>query len=224
MMEKNTIFDEFSNNVAVWCGKNMDAMDLAGVVDCFAAQKISVLSVPLGAVETVWPWVEGKNVKIMSRFYFPDKIISEQQISDVTAQINSSFKQGANGAQVFLPYAALDDLVKQTHVIRDDLFFNKFLSIGIDISEIDSQDWPVVFENLKKINASALTLVLTKDDGAKSDFVGRVYGMLNQWGDDNKFDLHFAFGPNFMRIEQAIRLVQVMKPNLMNRLKFFVNV
>ena len=101
MMEKNTIFDEFSNNVAVWCGKNMDAMDLAGVVDCFAAQKNSVLSVPLGAVETVWPWVEGKNVKIMSRFYFPDKIISEQQISDVTAQINSSFKQGANGAQVF---------------------------------------------------------------------------------------------------------------------------
>lgn len=224
MMEKNTIFDEYSGNVALWCPSGIEATDLAAMVDFLTQQNISVMSIPADAVEMVWPWIEDKNVKIMSRFYFPDNVISERQISDVTVRINSSFKHGATGAQVFLPYAALNDLVQQTHIIRDDLFFNKFLSIGIDISEINSSDWLDLFDNLIKINASALTLVLTKDDGNKSDFVGRIYGMLTQWKDDNKFDLHFAFGPNLFRAEQAIRLVEIIKPDLMKGLKFFVNV
>ena len=65
--------------------------------------------------------------------------------------------------------------------------------------------------------------MFTKDAGDKSDFVGRIYGMLNTWDADNKFDLHFAFGPNFMRIEQALRLVQSVRPELVGRLKFWVN-
>ena len=223
-MEKNTVLEEYDKNLAAWCAVNMDSTDLAAVVNVLTERGVSVLSVPANVVETVWPWVEKQNVKIMARFYFPEKNISEKQISDVTQRINTAFKQGANGAQVFLPYAALADLVQQTHLIRDDLFFNKFLSIGVDISEIDSSDWGDLFQNLNKINASALTVVLTKDDGNKSDFVGRIYGMLDAWNQDNKFDLHFAFGPNFLRIEQALRLVKIMQPSLMKNMRFFVNV
>lgn len=223
-MEKNTVLEEYDKNLAAWCVVNMDSTDLAAVVNVLTERGVSVLSVPANVVETVWPWVEKQNVKIMARFYFPEKNISEKQISDVTQRINTAFKQGANGAQVFLPYAALADLVQQTHLIRDDLFFNKFLSIGVDISEIDSSDWGDLFQNLNKINASALTVVLTKDDGNKSDFVGRIYGMLDAWNQDNKFDLHFAFGPNFLRIEQALRLVKIMQPSLMKNMRFFVNV
>ena len=69
-----------------------------------------------------------------------------------------------------------------------------------------------------------MLFVFTKDTGKKSDFVGRIYAMLNAWSDDNKFDLHFAFGANFMRIEQAWRLVEKVKPDLISRVKFFINV
>ncbi len=223
MIDSNNIFNELMGKGAVWCGANLDAGDLAQVAAFVVDNGVDLVSVPAGGVQIVWPWLENKNVRIVSRFYFPNKKITVDQVSDVTGQINAVFKSGAIGAQVFLPYAALDDLVAQTHIIRDDLFFNRDLSIGIDVAEIEAYDWQDLFANLQKINATSLLLVMTKDAGNKSDFVGRLYGMLDAWNDDNKFDLHFAFGPNFMRIEQVLRLVESMRPELNNRLKFWVN-
>ena len=151
------------------------------------------------------------------------KKITEDKISDVTVRINTCLRQGADGAQVFLSYDALAGLVEQTHIVRDDLFFNKDLSIGMDVGEIGPFDWVGVFENLRKINASSVIFVFTHDTGDKSDFVGRIYGMLNAWDVANKFSLQFAFGPNLLRIEQTLRLVQRVRPNLMDGLRFWVN-
>ncbi len=221
MIDKNAVFDFIGVNAAVWCGADMDATDLAKSVQFVNEKKLSMISVAPNVVQTVWPWLEAGNVKIMSRFYMEK--INEGQISDVTVRINSALRQGAHGAQIFLPYRVLAELVEQTHVVRDDLFFNKDLAIGMDIADVGPFDWDDVFANLRKINASSVIFVLTKDSGDKSDFVGRLYGMLNAWGMDNKFNLHFAFGPNFMRIEQAQRLVQQVRPMLMDGLRFWIN-
>ena len=159
----------------------------------------------------------------MLLYDFGNKNITESQISEITIRINNAFKQGAHGAQIFLPYGALDDLVEQTHVIRDDLFFDKDLEIGIDIGDVDVFEWENLFQKLRKINASSVLFVFTKDTGKKSDFVGRIYAMLNAWNDNNDFDLHFAFGADFMRIEQVWRLVETLKPGLLSRVKFFVH-
>jgi hypothetical protein len=223
MMNKNIIFDDLSDVVAVWCGADIEAAELARMVDNVSRQNVGALSVVPAAVPVVWPWMEEMKTKIFARFYFPNSEISDDQISDVTIRINNAFKQGAHGAQIFMPYAALANLVEQTHVIRGDLFFNKDLVIGIDIADIASSDLDELFGNLRKINASALMLVLTKDLGAKSDFVGRLYGLLENWNSANNFDLHFALGRNFVRIEQAARLIQVMQPQLAKKMKFFVN-
>lgn len=223
MINKKIIFDDLSDVVSVWCGADVEVGDLARMVDDLTRCQVGALSVVPAVVPVVWPWMEKMNTKILARFYFPDAEITDKQISDVTIRINNAFKQGAHGAQVFLPYVALAGLVEQTHVIRGDLFFNKDLIIGIDIADIDSSDWGDLFEKLRKINASALLLVLTKDAGAKSDFVGRLYGMLDKWETENNFDLHFAFGQNFVRIEQTARLIRAMRPDLAKNMKFFVN-
>ena len=223
MMEKNTVFDMLGKCAALWCNADADGGDLARVTDFLNEKKLTDISVVPDSVATVWPWVENTQVKILARFYLPNKKVSEKQISDVTVRINNAFKRGAHGAQIFLPYVALGDLVEQTHVVRDDLFFNKDLVVGIDVDDIDVFEWDNLFEKLRKINASALMLVLTRDNGDRSDFVGRIYAMLNAWKNENKFDLHFAFGPNFMRIEQTIRLIESMQPGLINDARFFVN-
>lgn len=223
MIDINPDFESIVDNVALWCGADMDATDLANVVQFANAYNIDELSVAPDMIKTVWPWLENTNKKIMSRFYLDGKKLTENQISDVTVRINSVLRQGANGAQVFLPVGALDSLVEQTHVVRDDLFFNKDLAIGLDIGDVGPFEWNVVFERLRKIDASSVVLVLTRDSGNKSDFVGRLYGMLNAWGAENKFNLHFALGPNFMRIEQAIRLVQQMQPGLVKGMRFWIN-
>lgn len=222
MIEKKVNFDDFNQNHAVWCGADSESADLARDVDVLCQANMDYISVAPAAVKTVWPWLENKNVKIMARFYMTDSEMNEDLVSDVTKRINTVLKNGAHGAQVFLPYNCLADLVAQTHIIRDDLFFNKDLSIGVDICEIDSSEWKNLFELLHQINASSLMLFMSKDLGNKSDFTGRIYGLLDAWSDENNFDLHFYFGPNFMRIEQTGRLIQSLRPGLMKNTRFFV--
>lgn len=223
MMDKKIIFDDFSNNLALWCGAGLDASELARVADVVMKRKVSVISVLPDSIKTIWPWIENVKTTMLARFYLSGKKITEQQVSDVTEMINVALKNGADGAQIFLPYLALNSLVEQTHIVRDDMFFNKHLSIGLDINEIDSCDWKNLFESLQKINASSLVLVFGKDAGDKSDFVGRIYGMLDVWDVTNNFDLHFVLGQDFCRIEQVLRLIKSEKPQLLNRARFFVN-
>lgn len=224
MMESGFKFDELPNvNAALWCGADLDAGELAQMVQVAVEKKTTVMSVAPTAVGVVWPWLEGVAIKIFARFYFSEKKISEQQVSDATVRINTAFKHGAHGAQVFLSsVAALSDLVRQTHIIRDDLFFAKDLSIGLDICGIGVSDWNNLFADLRKINASSLVLVMARDMGAKSDFAAQVFGMLDAWTDENKFDLHFVLGPNPLRIEQAMRLIHKMRPELATGMRFFV--
>ena len=224
MIDTDFKFDELPNtNAALWCGPDLDSGELACLVQVAVENKTSVLSVAPASVGVVWPWLEGAAIKIMARFYFPDKKITEQQVSDITVRINTAFKHGAHGAQVFLDgVGALSDLVRQTHMIRDDLFFAKDLAIGLDIGGVGPTDWDGLFADLRKINASSLVLVMARDMGAKSDFAARVFGMLDAWTNENKFDLHFVLGNNPMRIEQVMRLVQKMRPELMMGLRFFV--
>lgn len=223
MIDKNELLKQLDGKTGLWCGADVEGADLAQAIGILTEQGIDSLSVVPGAVATVWPWLEDKKVKIYARFYLSEKRVTEKQVSDITVRINNALRQGACGAQIFLRVGALSGLVDQTYVVRDDLFFDKDLSIGLDIADIDANDWDVIFENLRKINATSVVIVFTNDTGDKSDFVGRIYGMLNAWSAENKFDLHFAFGPNFMRIEQAQRLVQSVQSGLNNRLKFWVN-
>ena len=223
MIEKNIIFDDLSDVASVWCDGAIDSGELARVAGVILDRNISFVSVVPECVPVIWPWLENKGVKILARFVLPDKKVTEQQVSDVTMAINSAFKCGANGAQIFLPYSALAGLVEQTHIIRDDLFFEKDLSVAIDINQIDSDDWNDLFENLQKINATSLLLTMSKDMGDKSDFVGRLYGMLDVWENENNFDVHFAFDQNFQRIEQALRLIKSMRPELIKTTKVFIN-
>lgn len=223
MIKTNTILDTIQSQIILWCGATKDAGEMALMAQYVLENNFNQISVAPDSVGVMWPWLENKNVKIWARFYLPEKKISEQQISDVTVRINTVLKQGADGAQVFVAYAALADLVTQTCMVRDDLFFDKQLAIGVDVGEVGVFDWGNFYANLQKINASAVILVLANDTGKKSDFVGRIYAMLSAWSDENKFDVHFALGANLLRIEQVQRLVKQMRPELEDRVKFIVN-
>lgn len=222
MIDVEKFFDEYKHGSALWCPVSCEGADLAKFADNVVSNGVSMVSVVPSAVATIWPWLEPFDVKIISRVYIDDKKVSEKHVSDITQVIKESFKYGAHGAQVFLPMAALAGLVDMTYWVKDDLFFDRDLIIGLNISEINPLDWNDVFENLRKIGANALMLVLPKDTGIKSDFVGKINAMLDAWHEDNQFDLHFMLGGNVSRIEQTLRLVESMQPELIKRLKFFV--
>ena len=105
--------------------------------------------------------------------------------------------------------------------IRDDLFFNKNLSVGLDICKIEPEQWADVFGALNAISAASVIFVLSCDTGDKSDFVGRFYGALNAM-DTFRGDVHFAPLANPTRAEQVVRLIEQIRPEKLTNLRFFI--
>lgn len=212
------------DNMALWCPAKKDETDLAYYAEFAIANKLDYVSVSFDAVKTLWPWLENKNINIMPRFYLDTKFDFKNGLSKLVADINAVFKQGADGIQVFISMCDLDSLVEQLFAIRDDLFFNKELFIGLDINDIGNCNFDKLWNALVKIRANGLVLALTADKGNKSDFVGRIYGLLDSWQKNTKIKLHFVLGENLLRIEQVKRLTQSMQSDLMPDIRFFVNI
>lgn len=222
MIDTDSFFDEISANMAMWCDGWRDTGELARVASSSVAHDMPVISALPDDVAMLWTWLEKTPARIYARFYLPVRGGRDVGvISDLSARINAAFKQGAHGAQIFMRAADLDDFAEQIGVVRDDLFFNRELAIGIDISEVGPFEWPVVFDALRRLRAGALVLVLARDGGDKSDFVGRMYAVLRAAG-DIKCDLHFVLGNNPLRMEQAARLVRGMRPALAGGMRMFV--
>ena len=181
--------------MAMWCDGGRDTGELARVASSSVAHDMPVISALPDDVAMLWTWLEKTPARIYARFYLPVRGGRDVGvISDLSARINAAFKQGAHGAQIFMRAADLDDFAEQIGVVRDDLFFNRELAIGIDISEVGPFDWPAVFDALRRLRAGALVLVLARDGGDKSDFVGRMYAVLRAAGDIKVRFCHFVLG------------------------------
>ncbi len=213
--------DDVVKSVALWLSDNCDSADLAGAAEYAAEMGVQTLSVVPGDVKIIWPWIEKLKLKIFPRFVMD--FVGGDAISKVVVDIKSVFKQGADGAQIIIKLADLDKFADSLLSVRNDLFFNKDLSIGLDVFEIWPLDWENVFSVLKKVNASSLLLILTHDDMEKSDFTGRIYGALTAWDANPDMELNVMLGESFSRAEQVYRLVASMRPELLNKLKFFVS-
>ena len=103
MISTETFFEKIKHRMILWCNAVTDAGDMALVAQYVLDNNFKVISLVPDSVPVMWPWLEHENVQIWARFYLADKKITEQQISDVTVRINTVLKQGADGAQVFLP-------------------------------------------------------------------------------------------------------------------------
>ena len=222
MMEENDIFDEIKDNMGLWCGADCMGSDLAAAAGMAITNKFNAMSVVSNAVAELWPWIENTNVKIISRFMVDD-VLNDDFMSDLLSRISATFHDGANGVIVFVHLRDLQRFVSDLSYIRDDLFFNKTLSIGLDINEIDFDDWNNVFQNLQSVRADSLTLFLSHDDGDKSDFVGRVYAMLRANMGEWHGDLHFMLGKNHARMDQSYRLTEQLRFDMTQKMLFWIN-
>lgn len=223
MINIQEIFEntDVAKNVCLWLGDGGDSTDLAGAAECAAEMGVGIVSVMPSDVSVIWPWVEKLNVKIFPRFHVD--AVSVNSLSGLGVDINSSFKSGADGAQII---THLGDLAKFTDsfvTVRDDLFFNKHLSVGFDVFEIWPLDWESVFSALRKLRASSLLLIMTHDMQEKSDFTGRVYAALQAWDAEPDMELHVMLNESMDRAEQVYRLISINRPELLNRVKFFVS-
>ncbi len=222
MIEVNEIFSDSDVRVALWCGAAEDTNDLAVLADSIIENKISLISAPPGIVSVLWTYLEKHNVKILTRYYFePINKNMDKDVSVLSENIVNVYKRGAGGVQIFLKMRDFERFLEMLSVIRDDLFFGHDLCIMMDIQDIDINNWELIFQKLRAVQASVFGISLDEDMGNRSDFIGRIYGMLQKWDFDG--DLHFILKNNFDRIDQAIRLVESVRPELSDKIRFFLD-
>lgn len=210
MIEKIIFDSEAVATNCLWYGSDMDAGGLAGAVDYAIQNNVSVLSVLPDAVPIIWPWVEKNAIKIFSRFY----IDGSSDLAVVSEKIVKTFKNGANGAQIFLGLSQLKSFSDSIKSVRDDLFFDKEFIIGLDVLDINFSDWKTVFDYIKSLRCDGINLLLSNDMGDKSDFVGHIMSMFELWPDDLKCSIYLNFGDNPMRVEQTMRLGHMVHPEI----------
>ena len=221
MIEINEIFTDSDKRLALWCDSVIDTNDLAGMADYVIQNDMHLISVPPELVYSIWTYLEHSNVDILTRFVLSPESDIDSCIYDLAQKITSVCKKGAKGVQIFMKMRDFEKFAEKISVVRDDLFFGHDLCVGIDAQDLDMQQLPMVFEKLCNMRVNAFALTLNEDKKNRSDFVGRIYGILQNW--NLECELHFILGNNFDRMDQAIRLVESEKPELLSRLRFFLD-
>ncbi len=221
MIGVNEVFSEFDKRIALWCDSFSDTNDLAVLSNSIIENKVNLISVLPEAVYFLWTCLEKNNVKILSRYYFaPLQKNMDKDVSELVANISDGFRKGACGAQIFLKKHDFERFMDILKFVRDDLFFGHDLCICFDINDIGFADWDMIFQRLRDIRANSICLTLNEDMGNRSDFVGRVYGMLQKW--DFSGELFFSLNNDYERMDQVIRLVEAEKNELSDKLRFFL--
>lgn len=222
MIEINEIFSDSDKRLALWCDNVLDTNDLAAMADYIIKSDMHLISVPPEMVSLIWVYLEKFKVKIYTRFAVSlnSKNIDDYMY-DLATNITGVCKKGADGIQLSISMHDFESFVDKILPVRDDLFFGHDLSIIMDTEDIDINNWHFLFQKLRNLHIKALALTLKEDMKNRSDFVGRIYGMLQNW--DVDCELHFILNNSLERMDQVIRLVECEKPELAEKLRFFLD-
>lgn len=222
MIEMNEVFSDSDTRVAIWCEDMADTNDLAMMCESVVNSGVKLISVPHDIVQNVWAYLEKNDVKILTRYNFNSGVKNfDSEMFELGANVTSVCKNGADGVQIFIKMRDFERFLDVLQVVRDDLFFGHDLSIVMDIEDLDINNLDFVFQKLRDIRADSFGLTLNEDLGNRSDFVGRVYTLLQNFNFDG--ELHFMLGNNFDRIDQVIRLTEILYAAKSQRLRFFLD-
>lgn len=222
MIDEKEIFNEIHTNISIVCPDDCVGADLAAMAGRAISNKARSICVNPSKIADMWPWLEKVKTKIIARFVV-DGAINDNFMSNLSTEINTAFRDGADGAIIFMDVSRLRKFAAEISNVRDDLFFNKSFGVGLDITKIDAFDWENIFGILKLIRADSLCLVFDNDTGNKSDFVGRVFAALNAKRNGWNGNLNFMLGQNIMRIDQTYRLIQQIIPDAVSKTEFFID-
>ena len=222
MIEISEIFSDSDKRIAIWCENMDDTNDLAIMCDSIINNSVNLVSVPFEMVHNVWTYLEKSGVKILTRCNFnPVSKNIDSDMYKLGADINNVCKSGANGVQIFVKMRDFERFIDNLKIVRDDLFFGHELSVVMDTEDIDINNIDFIFQKLREIRADSFGLTLDEDMGNRSDFVGRIYALLEHFNFGG--ELHFLLWNNFDRIDQVVRLTESLRPELSEKLRFFLD-
>jgi hypothetical protein len=223
MIDYTATFQELTDNIALSCADGLDARALIFAADKAMARKVPAISCDMDSVNMLWTWLEKSGIKIYARMHILDENFDEKnpdKIGQVAATIHSAFKKGARGVQIIASPAVHEKLATALAPIAADLFFGRELILCADLADIQPHDWNGLFHNMKALGATGLGLRIEQSENT----AGAFYGMLDAYAPELDGALHIISmdsAPNSM--EDIWRLVKKIRPDLTERITFFVS-
>ena len=217
-IDYTTSLQQIKQVTDIWCaaGSTKVEGDGGSVSAADAALRIGARAIAADAhaVHMLWAWLENKGVEILAVFQGREvKGLDPEKLSE---QIQAVLKKGADGA-IIKSTGDLSELTDALLPVKSDLFFGKKLFIALALDNIGPHDWGNIFRQLKKLGADGIVL----DARGARTVAGKVFGMLSNW--DSGFAgriMFLADHPVYM--EDALRLIEKIKPELIKKLRFFI--
>lgn len=208
------------------CHGNMDASNLIAAAEVASKEKLFAISTVAEYVHMLWSWMEKTGVEIYAKITEDFKNQTMEEYGErLSERVASAFKAGASGVQIMTTKEDLDFLVSSLYPVKDDLFFGRQLFFGLELNKIEPFDWEDIFYRVNKIGASGILFekgTMDKKKKGADDTVGRLYGLFDLLGGGFSGQIHFS-GFNITDIEAAVRLCQKMRPELFQKLRFFLD-
>lgn len=208
--------EELKGRIALSCNQEMDARALIFAADNAARSSAPAVSCSLDSVNMLWTWLEKSNIKIFAR------VIADEfdcDVQKIAAAIHNAFKKGANGVHLIATPSVHEKLANALAPIAADLFFGRELIITMNLQDITPSDCVGIFQNLQKIGASGLGLIV---DGGE-DTTATFYGVIDSADSDFQGSLHIISKDSDMQIIENIwRITKKMRPELNLGTIFFI--
>ena len=215
-------------DAAPGCTAAPDAGGCASAADAALRIGADRIAVPAAAVHLTWAWLENKGIEILAVMDGGGFKEDGQGAEKLSEHIRSVLKKGADGIMLcawaggkIRTAARIFEIADALAPVRNDLFFEKKLFVGMSLENIEPLDWPDIFRNLKKMGADGVLFSLTPVSGKGKNIAGKIFGALENW------DCGFAGRIMFLAdspadIESALRLVEKIKPDFVKKLRFFI--
>ena len=215
-MIKNIKESYINKSLALECESVSDETDLLSLSNEILSSNIKLISILPSMLKVIWSCLEKNDIEIFVRLYEYEY----ENISDFIKYISNVYKMGATGVQLFIKKDKLISLIPDFLAIKANLFYNKKLSICFELNDFSINSWSDIFLNLRKLEPSSILLNYKKE--RDDDFPGLIYGFLDTFDDNFKGEVYFSIGNSSLRVEQVWRLVEKLKPDLLDRIKFFI--
>lgn len=216
MIDFKETFEELKGHIALSCCSGMDARSLIFVADNAAKGDVPAISCDLNSVNMLWTWLENSNIKIFTHIVTKEFDNDAQKIA---AAIHSAFKKGANGVQLIASPDVHEKLAMAFSQIAADLFFGRELILTMNLRDVVTSDYSIIFQSVKLTGASGLGLVIKNEEDTTASF----YGILDSIDSDYNGSLHIiSKDSDFQKIENIWRLIKKMRPELIPGTLFFI--
>ncbi|MDR0319154.1 MAG: hypothetical protein LBH81_00220 [Rickettsiales bacterium] len=198
------------------CWTPADATELIGAAGTAARMGIPRISVAAASVPAVWSWLEKSPVALSAMVAWNS---AKMGTADLVREITLPLKRGADQVQLYAKWKDLPKLSDALREIRDEIFFDKKLSLALSLDDVPYNGWLDAFKYAKELRADNIMLIAKSIKTLDSKY----FNFLDSLEGGEPWGVEACVASDAVKpLEDIFRLTKKMLPDGMGKLRIIV--